>query len=241
MSTFKFPITEAETRVCITFQDVSDLPNIVGAIDGSHIRIAAPPDSAVDYFSRYQQHDFIVQAIVDGKNRFLDFASGFPGSMHDARVLRNSTIFDFAENDQILTGPVVRIGANEIKPYLVGDSAYPLASWLQKPFPEATRDPEEIAFNRALSAARVAVECAFGMLKNRWRILRKRLDSRISFAKKTAIACAVLHNFCLLNQDGWNDDDNDDPGDQGHDNNDDDVIRDGDDVRSVLREYIANA
>ena len=161
--------------------------------------------------------------------------------MHDARVLRNSTIFDFAENDQILTGPVVRIGANEIKPYLVGDSAYPLASWLQKPFPEATRDPEEIAFNKALSAARVAVECAFGMLKNRWRILGKRLDSRISFANKIAIACAVLHNFCLLNQDDWNDDDNDDPRDQGHDNNDDDVIKDGDDVRSVLREYIANA
>ena len=149
----KFPITEVETWVCIeTFQGVSDLPNIVGTI---------------------------VQAIVDGKKRFLDFASGFPGSMHYARVLRNSTIFDFAENDQILTSPVVRIRANEIKPYLAGDSAYPLACWLQKPFPEATRDPEEIAFNRALSAPRVAVECAFGMLKNRWQILGKRLDSRI--------------------------------------------------------------
>ena len=46
----KFPITEAETRVCIeTFQDVFDLPNIVCAIDGFHIGIAAPPDSAVDY------------------------------------------------------------------------------------------------------------------------------------------------------------------------------------------------
>ena len=131
--------------------------------------------------------------------------------MHDARVLWNSTVFDFTENDQILTGPVVRIRANEIKPYLVGDSAYPLTSWLQKPFPEATRDPEEIAFNRALSATRVAVECTFGMLKNRWRILRKWLDSRISFANKIAIACAVLHNFCLLNQDDWNDDDDDNP------------------------------
>ena len=104
----KFPITEVETRVCIeTFEDFCDLPNIVGAIDRSHIRIAAPPDSAVDYFSHYQQHDFIVQAIVDGKKRFLDFASGFPGSLHDVRVLRNSTKFDLAENDQILTGPVV--------------------------------------------------------------------------------------------------------------------------------------
>ena len=162
----KFPFTEGETRRCTeTFQNVSDLPNIVGGIDGSHIRIAAPPDSAVDYFSRYQQHDFIVQAIVDGRKCFLDFASGFPGSMHDARVLRNSTIFDLAEHDQILMGPFVQIGGNDIKPYLVGDSAYPLASWLQKPFPEA-RGPEEIAFDKALSGARVAVWCAFGMLKN---------------------------------------------------------------------------
>ena len=166
--------------------------------------------------------------------------SGFPGSMHDARVLRNSTIFDLAENDQILTGPAVRIRGNELKPYLVRDSAYPLASWLQKLFPEATRDPEEVAFNKALFAARVAVECAFGMLKNRWRILGKRLDSRISFANKITIACAVLHIFCLLNQDDGNDDDNGDPRDHGH-GNDNDVIRVGYDFRSVLREYIANA
>lgn len=68
------------------------------------------------------------------------------------------------------------------------------------------------------------------MLKNRWRILGKQLDNRISFANKIAIACAVLHNFCLLNQEDWNDDDNDNPQDQGHDNKDDDVIRDGADV-----------
>ena len=104
----KFPIIKAETRHCKeTFQDVSDFSNIVGAIDGSHIRIAAPPDSAVDYFSHYQKHDFIVQATVDGRKHFLDFASGFPSSMHDARVLQNNTIFDLAEYNQILTGDSV--------------------------------------------------------------------------------------------------------------------------------------
>ena len=109
----KFPLTGAETRRCIkTFQNVSDLPNIVGAIDGSHV-IAAPPDSAVDYFSRSQQHDFIVQAIVDNRKRFLDFASGFPGSMHDVRALQNSAIFDLTEHNQILTGPHVQIDGND--------------------------------------------------------------------------------------------------------------------------------
>ena len=82
----------------------------------------------MDYFSRYQQHHFIVKAIVDGRKRFLDFASGSPGSIHDARVLQNSTIFDLAEHDQILTCPSVQIGGNDIKPNLVGDNAYPLTS-----------------------------------------------------------------------------------------------------------------
>ena len=67
------------------FADMTDLPNIVGAVDGSHVRIKAPIDSAPDYFSRYQQHGFIIQAAVNGKTHFLDFAYGF---MHDGCILR---------------------------------------------------------------------------------------------------------------------------------------------------------
>ena len=79
----KFPESEAVTRAAIeTFQDLSNLPNIVGAIEGSHVRIKAPKDSVVDYFSRYQQHDFITQAVVNGQKLFLDFACGFPGTEH---------------------------------------------------------------------------------------------------------------------------------------------------------------
>ena len=47
--------------VCInTFADLSDLPNIVGAIDGTHVKIRAHLEFAGDYFSRYQQYDFII-------------------------------------------------------------------------------------------------------------------------------------------------------------------------------------
>ena len=102
----KFPETIAEVSSSIaTFGDLTNLPNVVGAIDGSHIRIKAPNDSAPDYFSRYQQHDFIIQAIVDSKKVFMDFACGYPGSMHDARVLRRSTIFQRAEQKNVLTQP----------------------------------------------------------------------------------------------------------------------------------------
>ena len=234
----KFPVTHAETQAAIdTFARKSDLPNVVGAIDGTHIHIKAPKDSAVDYFSRYQQHDFIIQAIADGMGLFLDFAAGYPGCMHDARVLRNSNIFDRAERGEVLHHPIIRIGNSDIGPYLVGDSAYPIAPWLQKPFPEATRVADEVRFNKQLSNARVVIECAFGSLKCRWRILAKRFDSGLRFSIKCATACAVLHNFCLKLGDNWDNGDNDED-DHGNDCND--VIGDGEDLRDFLKQYLSN-
>ncbi|CAH3152167.1 unnamed protein product [Porites lobata] len=49
-------------------------------------------------------------------------------------------------------------------------------------------------------------------------------------------ACAVLHNFCINAGDEWEWDDGDDDG--GNDN-DVNVLRDGDDIRELLKEYIA--
>ena len=63
---------------------------------------------------RQSATDFIIQAIVNGRKIFIVFACGFPGSMHDARVLRRSTIFQKAEQGDILTQPTVNVHGNEI-------------------------------------------------------------------------------------------------------------------------------
>ena len=69
----KFPKAEQETAALIcTFEEYSDLPNIASTIVGTRLRIEAPEDSAIDYFSRYQQHDFVVQSVVDGRTIFID-------------------------------------------------------------------------------------------------------------------------------------------------------------------------
>jgi len=234
----KFPETLAEVTACIdTFSELTDLPNVVGAIDGSHVRIKAPVDSAPDYFSRFQQHDFIIQAVVDGEKIFLDFSCGYPGSMHDGRVLRRSRVFTRAEQRVILTVPTEIVSDQEIGPYLVGDSAYPLSPWLMKPFPEGTQGSDEIQFNKELSSARVKVECAFGILKNRWRILIKRFDSSVEFAVRCAVACAVLHNICLRNGDDW-DEGEEDGDNQCPPNVAADVLRDGDNIRDLLKQSL---
>ena len=42
--------------------------------------------------------------------------------MHDALILRNSSLYQKAEQGDILTGPNVNVNHHKIGPYLVGDS-----------------------------------------------------------------------------------------------------------------------
>jgi len=65
---------------------------------------------------------------------FRDVYVGWPGSVHDARVFANSQLFQRATNKEILNGDHVTVSDVNILPFLVGDSAYPLGTWLMKPF-----------------------------------------------------------------------------------------------------------
>ena len=80
------------------------------------------------------------------------------------------------------------------------------------------------------------VERAFGILKNRWRVLQKRFDSSLEFAIKCAVACIVLHNICVDQNDPW-DDDGDDY-DRRNDDRNDDVLDDGDEIRDLLKDLV---
>ena len=96
----------------------------------------------------------------------------------------------------------------KVKPLLLGDSAYPLGQQLIKPYLFRNGiDQEQSKFNKLFSGARVTVERAIGVLKARYRILLKRLDSDITNVSDVIIACVVLHNFCNLENDPYMDED----------------------------------
>ena len=81
---------------------------------------------------------------------------------------------------------------------LVGDSAYPLSSWLMKPFKQTrTLNESQLRYNHALSQARVVVEQAFGILKGRWRCLYKPMEEKATRVPTTIMACCILHNICI--------------------------------------------
>ena len=84
----KFPSTAAEIAKKIKgFDNKSKLPNVVGAIDGSHLPIKAPKINHEDYFNQKHFYSFLVHGMVDASGLYLSVATGFPGSLHDVRML----------------------------------------------------------------------------------------------------------------------------------------------------------
>ena len=104
----KFRFTRAEkSRKIEGFSEKSKVTNVVAAIDGSHIPIKAPKENHEDYFNRKHFYSYLVEGIVDSSGLFLSVATGFPGSLHDSRMLRLSDVYWAAENEDILMEPTL--------------------------------------------------------------------------------------------------------------------------------------
>ena len=87
--------------------------------------------------------------------RFLHLNACFPGSSDDAFVLANS-------------GLPARMQSLPEGGWLLGDSGYPLKTWILTPF-SSPSNQQELKFNEAHGRTRVVVERAFGVLKSRFR------------------------------------------------------------------------
>ena len=80
-----------------------------------------------------------------------------------------------------------------IKPYIIGDGAFPLEPQLMKCYdrPDFVRQKH---FNRALISTRQKIESAFGFYKGRWHVVVKNHIRDPSFMRDVALVCASLHN-----------------------------------------------
>ena len=189
------------------FQNKWGFPQCIGAIDGTHIPIIAPKEHPLDYYNRKGYHSVLMQALVDDQYRFLDVYTGWPGSVHDARVLGNSKLYQKCEAGSFLPSWNVSFGNTDVPLLILGDPAYPLRPWLMKPFSGTGLTARQRKFNYQLSRSRVVVENAFGRLKGRWRTLMKWNDNDIEFVPIVVMACSILHNLCEMQgdhcEDSW--------------------------------------
>ena len=199
------PTGDNLTAVVTGFEDTWGFPQCAGAIDGSHIPIQAPGECPKDYYNRKGHHSILLQALVDHRYCFMDINIGWPGSVHDARVLANSELYQRGQMGVLFPEQPKQIEGVSVPLLILGDPAYPLLPWIMKPYTDTGRlSRQQSGFNYRLSRARVVTENAFGRLKARWRCLMKRNDTNIAMMPTVVAACAILHNMCEIHGDKFN-------------------------------------
>ncbi|XP_057819015.1 protein ALP1-like [Cryptomeria japonica] len=173
-------------------------PNCCGAIDATHVKLELPyNESSIDWYNREHNYSMLVQAIVDSNMRFLDICTGWPGSLNDSGLLRNSSFYKLCEEGERLNGPPVSLGGFDMREYIIGDGAYPLLPWLIVPFSGETTDDQRL-FNYKLSYTRNVVERAFAKLRSTWQLLQTKIKKpNMEMLPRTILACCILQNMLL--------------------------------------------
>ena len=195
-----FPKGEELQQVIATYMDNWGYPMCAGDIDGTDIPIAAPLKNHSAYVNRKSYHSIIMQAVVDGRYMLRDIVVGWPGSVHDARVFAESSLYTRGCSNQLFDhGVNEAILGRQIHPVILGDSAYPILKWLMKPHLENVNTPRiQRRFNYRLSRARITVENTFGRWKGRFRRLQTRVDMAVEGVVHVVGASCVLHNICEM-------------------------------------------
>ncbi|CAN8032741.1 unnamed protein product, partial [Ixodes persulcatus] len=115
----------------------------------------------------------------------MDVYIGFPGSAHDARILKESPVFEDAEAK--CTGGC-----------LLGDSAYPLLPYVMTPFKssKAALPTWKTTYNMKHGQRRVTIENTFGLLKQRFQRMYLVDSASIRQCCLVVMGACVLHNLC---------------------------------------------
>lgn len=183
----------------LDMEELWQFPCCWGAIDGCHIPIKCPTgglEACKEYHNFKNFYSIVLMAIVDSHYRFVWGSCGFPGNSHDAVIFKSTDLWERIQGGYI---PEMgkSVGDVTVPPLIVGDSAFPLCTWLMKPYTNAVLSPQQRYYNYRLSRSRMVTEGAYGQLKGRWRVLFRKCESTRDQVRTTTLACIILHNVCI--------------------------------------------
>ncbi|KAL0902286.1 hypothetical protein ABMA27_000189 [Loxostege sticticalis] len=165
------PLTKQLLKdVAVEFDKKANFPNCIGALDGKHVRIRSPAHSGSLFFNYKSFNSIVFLALVDSRYRFLFVDIGAYGKESDSTVFQNSKLYDC-----IMTG---KLPIPTPKPLTGFQNATPFVFVADERFSQSRLT----IYNYRLSRARRYVECAFGILANKWRILHRAINVQYEFA-----------------------------------------------------------
>jgi DDE superfamily endonuclease len=191
------PSTEEEWQeVAEKFSARWNFHHACGALDGKHIRIRKPRKSGSLYYNYKGFFSIVLLGLVDAEYKFLWVNVGSPGSYSDCGVFNRSQLEPGLRQGTLAfprPSPLPN-DDRDIPYFLVGDDAFPLRTYMMKPYSDRLLDHDQRIFNYRCSRARRVVENAFGILASRFRCLHSCLWVKPRVAAKITKACVTLHN-----------------------------------------------
>ncbi|XP_078491756.1 uncharacterized protein LOC144747572 [Ciona intestinalis] len=191
------PTAEDWLQIADDFQKFWQCSNCIGAIDGKHIRIKAPPNSGTEFYNYKGFFSIVLLAICDAHYRFVLVDIGDSGRHSDGGIFSNSRVGKkFDKGSLSIPAPNSLAGSDINVPYyFAADDAFPLKTGIVKPYPGRHLSEDKQIFNYRLSRGRRVVENAFGILAVRWQVFYKMMNCDPEMAQCIVQACVVLHNF----------------------------------------------
>ncbi|XP_066595464.1 uncharacterized protein [Prorops nasuta] len=176
-----------------------NFPNCIGSIDGQHIRIKCPQHSGSFYYNYKQHFSIVLQGIADANCKFIAIDVGAYGKQSDGGIFSQSNIYKRLESTTLNIPNYQCIPSTDIlTPFvMVGDDAYPLKSYLLKPYSKLNLSRDERIFNYRLSRARRCIECTFGILTATWRCLKSELQMEPKNIDIVIKCICLLHNIII--------------------------------------------
>ena len=145
----------------------------------------------------------LLQGVCDYNQQVLDVYVRALGECHDSTHLRQLSLWQKMKNDELPSKNKFKVGgANGIKvqPYLLEDFVYSLCVGLLKCYiVRGTSGPEQNKFDSKWRVGQVKIKNAFGILKNRFQIL-KSMNASLKYVPTIIVACCILHNFCIASR-----------------------------------------
>ncbi|XP_062575927.1 uncharacterized protein LOC134237799 [Saccostrea cucullata] len=184
-------------KIAKEFEDKWNFPNCIGAMDGKHIAIQCPLKSGSNYYNYKQFYSIVLLALVDADYKFIYVDCGCNGRVSDGGVFANSSLYQALESNDLNIPPKKPLPLRHTPvPYVtVGDEAFPLKSYIMKPYSFKNLDQNKRIFNYRLSRARRIVENVFGILTSRFGVFKKAIPLEPEKVEGIVLACCALHNF----------------------------------------------